>query len=41
MLVGGYLTLTQTIATVLIPVAIGMIIHLGRRNTPSRQSHTR
>ena len=41
MLVGGYLTLTQTIALVLIPVAIGMIIYLGRRNTPSRQSHTR
>jgi prolipoprotein diacylglyceryltransferase len=36
LLVGGYLTLTQTIAIVLIPVALGMIIYLGRSNSSSQ-----
>jgi phosphatidylglycerol:prolipoprotein diacylglycerol transferase len=31
LLVAGYLTLTQAIAIVLIPVALGMIFYLGRR----------
>jgi phosphatidylglycerol:prolipoprotein diacylglycerol transferase len=35
LLVAGCLTLTQTIAIALIPVALGMIIHLGRRNSSS------
>jgi len=35
LLVAGYLTLTQTVAIVLIPVALGMIIYLGRRNSSS------
>jgi phosphatidylglycerol:prolipoprotein diacylglycerol transferase len=35
LLIASYLTLTQTIAIVLIPVALGMIIYLGRKNTSS------
>ena len=32
LLVAGYLTLTQTIAIVLIPLSLGMIIYLGKKN---------
>jgi phosphatidylglycerol:prolipoprotein diacylglycerol transferase len=38
LLVAGYLTLTQTIAIVLIPVALGMIMYLGRGNSSSQSS---
>jgi phosphatidylglycerol:prolipoprotein diacylglycerol transferase len=38
LLVAGYLTLTQTIAIVLIPFALGMIIYLGRSKHSSQSS---
>jgi phosphatidylglycerol:prolipoprotein diacylglycerol transferase len=38
LLVAGYLTLTQTIAIVLIPVALGMIMYLGRSKRSSQSS---
>jgi phosphatidylglycerol:prolipoprotein diacylglycerol transferase len=37
LLVGGYLTLTQAIATLCIPLALGMMLYLARRNAHSKQ----
>ena len=41
LLVAGYLTLNQTIAIVLIPVALGMIIYLGSRASTSQSTARR
>jgi len=37
LLVGGYITLTQAIAVLFIPLALGMMLHLARRNPHSGQ----